>query len=172
MTESNIGLVSVALLSQSIFIKSFWTKCFLNGPLPVSFIYFRLFNTVDNVHFENDWIRTSDLWCRKRPLYQQCYKHCTKMHKMFWVWTLVRTIWSIFVQQIFYKEHFMRYIWNNIPTCEACNLNTVNYWKFLLALRAAKCLEKIEIKATRPIIVPTLKDFLDGASKISRQCAT
>ena len=76
--------ISFGCVAESVyFYKIILNKMFLNGPLPVSFIYFRLFNTVDNVHFENDWIRTSDLWCRKRPLYQQCYKHCTKMHKMF-----------------------------------------------------------------------------------------
>ena len=38
-------------------------------------IHFRLFNTIYYIQLiENkiadDWIRTADLWCRKRPLYQ------------------------------------------------------------------------------------------------------
>ena len=39
------------------------------------FLYFRLFNTVENkqmfnISFVNDWIRTADLWFWKQPLYQ------------------------------------------------------------------------------------------------------
>ena len=29
-----------------------------------------------NINFADDWIRTVDLWCRKRPLYQLSHNHC------------------------------------------------------------------------------------------------
>ena len=57
------------------------TICFLNGPFPASFFYFR-FSSQLTAHkcsmqkFADDWIRTADLWCWKRPLYQLSYKHC------------------------------------------------------------------------------------------------
>ena len=31
-----------------------------------------------NINFANDWIRTADLWCRKRPLYQLSHNHCPR----------------------------------------------------------------------------------------------
>ena len=38
-------------------------------------LYFRLVNNVDKkIKIANDWNRTADLWCRKRPLSQLC--HC------------------------------------------------------------------------------------------------
>ena len=41
------------------------------------FLYFRLFKTVDSKQkFTIDWIRTVNLWCRKRPLYQLSHNHC------------------------------------------------------------------------------------------------
>ena len=29
-----------------------------------------------NINFADNWIRTADLWCRKRPLYQLNHNHC------------------------------------------------------------------------------------------------
>ena len=29
-----------------------------------------------NINFTYDWIRTADLWSRKRPLYQLNHNHC------------------------------------------------------------------------------------------------
>ena len=29
-----------------------------------------------NINFAGDWIQTTDLWYRKRPLYQQSHNHC------------------------------------------------------------------------------------------------
>ena len=40
-----------------------------------SFIYFRVFNTV-NIFFADDWIRTADLWRQKQLLYQLSHNHC------------------------------------------------------------------------------------------------
>ena len=31
-----------------------------------------------NINFANDWIRMTDLWYRKQPLYQMSYKQCPK----------------------------------------------------------------------------------------------
>ena len=44
------------------------------------FLNFRLFKTVDskqmfNINFADDWIRSADLWYRKRPLYQLSQNH-------------------------------------------------------------------------------------------------
>ena len=42
-----------------------------NGPIPAFFIYLRLsIQLTKNVRYKYDWIRTADLWCQKRPLYQ------------------------------------------------------------------------------------------------------
>ena len=48
-------------------------------------IHFRLFNTIYYIQLiENkiadDWIRTADLWCRKRPLYQPRHNHCPQFY--------------------------------------------------------------------------------------------
>ena len=60
------------------------------------FIYFCLFNTVDNkqifnINFANDLIQTSDLWYWKRPLYQLSHNHCLESllyaRKLFIRWT-------------------------------------------------------------------------------------
>ena len=62
------------------------TICFLNGPFPASFFYFR-FSSQLTAHkcsmqkFADDWIRTADLWCWKRPLYQLSPSHCP-------IWTI------------------------------------------------------------------------------------
>ena len=29
-------------------------------------------------NFADDWIRTGDFWCRKRPLYELSHKQCPK----------------------------------------------------------------------------------------------
>ena len=31
------------------------------------------------INFANDWIRTSDLWFWKQPLYQLSHNHCPKI---------------------------------------------------------------------------------------------
>ena len=61
----------------------FNSECILkNWAIPgLFFLYFRLFNTVDSKQmfdksFANDWIRTADLWCRRRPLYQLSNNQC------------------------------------------------------------------------------------------------
>ena len=58
---------------------------FLNGPFPASFFFIFIFSMsflmqliVNNI--SDDWIRTTDLWCRKRPLYQLRHNHCPKSY--------------------------------------------------------------------------------------------
>ena len=66
---------------------------FLNGPYPTSFSLFSSFQcTVDskqmfniNIIFADDWIRTADLWYRKRPLYQLSHNHCPQFYLNFQV---------------------------------------------------------------------------------------
>ena len=52
---------------------------FYRAILGLFFLYFRLFNTVDSKYsiliFANDWIRTTDLWNGKQPLYQLSHNH-------------------------------------------------------------------------------------------------
>ena len=31
---------------------------------------------MSNINFDNEWIRTTDLWCGRRPLYQLSHNHC------------------------------------------------------------------------------------------------
>ena len=57
-----------------------------NGPFPASFFFIFVFSINSNwqqltvnkcsVNFANGWIRTADLWYRKRPLYQLSHNHC------------------------------------------------------------------------------------------------
>ena len=56
---------------------------FLNGPFPGSFFFIFVFSiqlTVNkcSINFADDWIRTADLWNRKRSLYQLSHNHCPK----------------------------------------------------------------------------------------------
>ena len=66
---------------RRIFTLQFWRPQLLKtGPFPSSF---SLFSSFENswqyigryVEFANDWIRTADLWCQKRPLYQLSHNH-------------------------------------------------------------------------------------------------
>ena len=51
---------------------------FKHGPFPASFS-FRLFDTVDTeLNFADEFIRTADLWYRKRPLCQLSHNHCPR----------------------------------------------------------------------------------------------
>ena len=59
------------------------TVFFLNGPFPASFLFIFVFSTQltvnkCSINFADDWIRTADLWYRKRPLYQ--LSHTTTAH--------------------------------------------------------------------------------------------
>ena len=56
-----------------------------NGPFPASFFFIFVFSiqlTVNkcSINFADDWIRTADLWYRKRPLYQ--LSHTTTAQNM------------------------------------------------------------------------------------------
>ena len=68
-----------------IYSFSFYSQNFFKWAiLGFFFLYFCLFNTVDckqmfNINFEDDWIRTTDLWCRKQPLYQLSHNHYPKL---------------------------------------------------------------------------------------------
>ena len=58
------------------------------------FLYCCLFNTVDstyicNIKFADDWMRTSDLWCWKRPTEPQVLPNVT-----------LTSNWQLIVQQI------------------------------------------------------------------------
>ena len=63
----------------------YYFSIFLNGPFPASFFFIFIFSMsflmqliVNNI--SDDWIRTTDLWCRKRPLYQLRHNHCPKSY--------------------------------------------------------------------------------------------
>ena len=64
-------------LSLNISIFVFLPLFFKIGPFPASFFFFTSFQCSWMVHlnFANDLIRTADLWCRKRPLYQLRHNH-------------------------------------------------------------------------------------------------
>ena len=57
-------------------------RMFFKWAIPgLFFLYFCLFNTVDsiqmiNINFADDWIRTSDPWYRKQPLYKLHNNNC------------------------------------------------------------------------------------------------
>ena len=55
--------------------------------------YFRQFNTVDSQKMlADDWSRTVDLWCRKRPLGQLKHNHCL-YKSCLWHWVGGRFKW-------------------------------------------------------------------------------
>ena len=35
-----------------------------------------------NLKFDDDWVRTTDLWCRKWPFYQLRHNHCRQWHNV------------------------------------------------------------------------------------------
>ena len=47
------------------------------GPFPASFFFIFVFSIqlIVHINFADDCIRTADLWCRKRPLYQLHHNH-------------------------------------------------------------------------------------------------
>ena len=58
-----------------------------------------------SISFSDVWIRTSDVWCRKRPLYQLSHNHCLTLHFLTKVMTnltcsmLVRKVVVIFISE-------------------------------------------------------------------------
>ena len=64
--------------------KTWLTFHFLNGPFPTSFSLFLSFQSswqqMTNIIFPNDWIRTTDLWNWKWPLYQLSDNHFPNWH--------------------------------------------------------------------------------------------
>ena len=57
---------------------------FDNRPLPPLFFFFVvLVQLIVNVKVDDDSIRTTDLWCQKRPLYQLSHNHCTALVSMY-----------------------------------------------------------------------------------------
>ena len=67
-----------------------------NGPFPASSSLFPSFQySFEYINFADDWIWTTDLWCRKRPLYQLSHNHCPHgtfaVKNLFWLslWTCI-----------------------------------------------------------------------------------
>ena len=73
---------SIALLISAGICKSFQIAnfVFLNEPFSASFSLFSSFQQlIVNmliIKLANDWIGTTDLWYRKRPLCQLSHNHC------------------------------------------------------------------------------------------------
>ena len=79
------------------FLSDLQSICFFNGPLPSSF---SLFLSVQiNSFFPDDWIRTSNLWCRKRQLYQMSHNHCLNLYRIVYNWKVSQ-------KEVKYKYHF------------------------------------------------------------------
>ena len=60
-----------------------------NGPFPFSFFFIFVFSIqlIVHINFADDWIRITDLWYQKRPLYQLSHNHCrwtTCCPEQFW----------------------------------------------------------------------------------------
>ena len=74
------SILSLSLFSRSLPLSLF--LCWLlNGPFAASFFFISLFSTqflaqliVNKI--ADDWIRTADLWCRKRSRYQLNHNQC------------------------------------------------------------------------------------------------
>ena len=80
------------LINLSVFLK----KMGQSRPL---FLYFRLFNIqLTNIQykyiFADDWIRTTDLWYQKRPLYQLSHTTTAQFIRCFY-WALVLPVDSM-----------------------------------------------------------------------------
>ena len=97
---TSVTIVSNSRLSKFLFCHSFdpsknirWaiSRSFLK-KLAIPGLFFLIFVftiqlTGKNVQYKNDWIRTEDLWCRKRPLYQLSHNHYHLHHysgKLLW----------------------------------------------------------------------------------------
>ena len=57
---------------------------FLNWAVPGPFLFIFVFSIhltqKEHIKFADDWIRTSDLWCWKRPLYRLSHNNCPFSH--------------------------------------------------------------------------------------------
>ena len=62
------------------------TLCFYIGPIASHFLFYFVFPiqlTLNRSYkITNDCIRTADLWCWKRPLYQLRHNHCPISRKL------------------------------------------------------------------------------------------
>ena len=59
------------------------------GQFLASFFFIFSFTTqlpMFNINFVDDWFRTADLWCRKRPLYHLSHDHCPSIPLYFHNW--------------------------------------------------------------------------------------
>ena len=85
-----------------------YSGTFLKGwANPSHFFFIFVFSTVQlvEIFFAYVWIRTADLWCRKRPPYQLSHNHCPKILRIlnnannckrpvpYWQTTWVEYIW-------------------------------------------------------------------------------
>ena len=52
---------------------------FNNGPFPAALFFIFVFS----IQLTVNWIRTADLWCRKRPLYQLSHNHFCPFQQIF-----------------------------------------------------------------------------------------
>ena len=58
-----------------------------------------------NINFADDWIRTMDLWCQKRLLYQLSYTHCPNSFSISSPLSLLLFL-SFFSLSLFFSTHF------------------------------------------------------------------
>ena len=62
---------------------------------------------MNSINITDDLIRTMDLWCWKRPLYQLSHNHCPIQFLKWDYPANPASAWSIFVpQQVFYKKMY------------------------------------------------------------------
>ena len=72
---------SNAILLRNLQIRIFFYFFKKIGPFPASFFFMFAFakQLIVHINFADDWSRTADLWCRKRPLYQLGHNHFPKI---------------------------------------------------------------------------------------------
>ena len=94
------------------------------GPFPASFFIFVFSIQLTVNNFADDWIRTADLWCRKRPLYQLSHNHCPT-HLFFLPLSLTHSLTHSFKQQSHKqpKRHLPNLLLTHLPICLLTFLN-------------------------------------------------
>ena len=94
-----------------------------------------------NINFSDDWIRTSDLWNWKWPLYQLSHNHCPKKITCLWprkpfCWYLQKGLFVSFLEEQL-SSMFTQPAW--LPSCLfTCVLK--GYWRYpILLLKHNNC---------------------------------
>ena len=110
-----------------------------------------------NKNFADDWIRTADLWCRKRPLFQLSHKHCPPIFRITWYWITQVKCFVVRVMLLVIKILTFRFFvcwWTCLKRfSKTLTIFSKLWWTELRCRQHKKSLKNVPISAKRINVV-------------------